>query len=256
MSVACGTDAAFCVFDDGTNAATVRLQVNEFRFDAPPCVGFVVAEEESCDIREFFDPEAKEIIQTLAEIEEAKEGTSVGGAYRTRRGQTGGGIVNRVKNIWRGICALTSALRTQRELEGDLASAVVSAKMSAIAGDSEKLRELNASIREKIALVVGSITTGLAMRNLAKGVNGSWIYWLITSSLETIQSLVPSVRESISASTTFAAVAGSAASGLLQIAAGMGISVLSYRFIRASLTRMRARGAAFKEADRVDQLKK
>ena len=44
MGVACGSDAAFCVLDDGTNAATVRLQVNEFRFDGPTCVGFVVAE--------------------------------------------------------------------------------------------------------------------------------------------------------------------------------------------------------------------
>ncbi len=44
MGVTCGTDAAFCVLDDGTNAATVGLQVNEFRFDRPACVGFVVAE--------------------------------------------------------------------------------------------------------------------------------------------------------------------------------------------------------------------
>ena len=44
MGVACCPDAAFCILDDGTNAATVWLQVNEFRFDAPSCVGFVVAE--------------------------------------------------------------------------------------------------------------------------------------------------------------------------------------------------------------------
>ena len=46
MSVACCPDAAFCVLDDGTNAATVWLQVNKFRFDGPTCVGFVVAEKE------------------------------------------------------------------------------------------------------------------------------------------------------------------------------------------------------------------
>ena len=44
MGVACGSYAALCVTDDGTNAAAVGLQVNEFRFDAPTCVGFFVAE--------------------------------------------------------------------------------------------------------------------------------------------------------------------------------------------------------------------
>ena len=46
MGVARCTDAAFCILDDGTNAATVGLQVNEFRFDRPACVCFVVAEVE------------------------------------------------------------------------------------------------------------------------------------------------------------------------------------------------------------------
>ena len=53
MGVACGSDAAFCVLDDGTNAATVGLQVNEFRFDRPACVGFVVAEVEQALV--YFD---------------------------------------------------------------------------------------------------------------------------------------------------------------------------------------------------------
>ena len=44
MGMACGSDAAFCILDDGLDAAAVRLQVNEFRFDGPTCVGFVVAE--------------------------------------------------------------------------------------------------------------------------------------------------------------------------------------------------------------------
>ena len=44
MGVACGSDAAFCVTDDGTNAAAVGLQVNEFGFDAPIGVSFLVAE--------------------------------------------------------------------------------------------------------------------------------------------------------------------------------------------------------------------
>ena len=43
MGVACCPDAAFCVTNDGTNAAAVWLQVYEFRFDAPSCVCFVVA---------------------------------------------------------------------------------------------------------------------------------------------------------------------------------------------------------------------
>ena len=53
MGVACGSDAAFCILDDGTNAATVGLQVNEFRFDRPTCVGFIVAEKEQALV--YFD---------------------------------------------------------------------------------------------------------------------------------------------------------------------------------------------------------
>ena len=53
MCVARCPDAAFCVTDYGTNAATVGLQVNEFRFDAPSCVGFVVAEKEQALV--YFD---------------------------------------------------------------------------------------------------------------------------------------------------------------------------------------------------------
>ena len=44
MSVARSTDAAFCVTDNGTNAAAVGLQVNEFGFDAPIGVSLFVAE--------------------------------------------------------------------------------------------------------------------------------------------------------------------------------------------------------------------
>ena len=44
MGVACGSDAAFCVLDDGTNAAAVRLQVNEFRLNAPTSEGWLVSE--------------------------------------------------------------------------------------------------------------------------------------------------------------------------------------------------------------------
>ena len=44
MGVTCGPDAAFCVLDDGTDAAAVGLQVNEFGFDAPTSEGWLVAE--------------------------------------------------------------------------------------------------------------------------------------------------------------------------------------------------------------------
>ena len=53
MGVARCPDAAFCVLDDGTNAAAVGLQVNEFRFDGPTCVGFIVAEKEQALV--YFD---------------------------------------------------------------------------------------------------------------------------------------------------------------------------------------------------------
>jgi len=46
VCMACGTDAAFGITDDGTDAAAVGLQVNEFGFDAPIGVGFLVAEVE------------------------------------------------------------------------------------------------------------------------------------------------------------------------------------------------------------------
>ena len=53
MGMACCSDAAFCVTDDCLHAAAVGLQVNEFRFDAPTCVGFVVAEVEEALV--YFD---------------------------------------------------------------------------------------------------------------------------------------------------------------------------------------------------------
>ena len=53
MGVARCPDAAFCVTDYGFDAATVGLQVNEFRFDGPTCVGFVVAEVEQALV--YFD---------------------------------------------------------------------------------------------------------------------------------------------------------------------------------------------------------
>jgi hypothetical protein len=53
MGMACCSDAAFCVTDYGTNAATVGLQVNEFRFDAPTCVGLFGAEVEEALV--YFD---------------------------------------------------------------------------------------------------------------------------------------------------------------------------------------------------------
>ena len=46
MGVTCGTDAAFGITDDGTDAAAVGLQVNEFGFDAPACEGWLIAEVE------------------------------------------------------------------------------------------------------------------------------------------------------------------------------------------------------------------
>ena len=46
MCVTCGPDAAFCVTDDGTDAAAVRLKVNEFGFDRPVGVSLLVAEVE------------------------------------------------------------------------------------------------------------------------------------------------------------------------------------------------------------------
>jgi hypothetical protein len=42
--VACCPYTAFCVTDDGTDAATVGLQVNEFGFDAPIGVSLLVSE--------------------------------------------------------------------------------------------------------------------------------------------------------------------------------------------------------------------
>ena len=53
MGVASSPDAALCITDYGTNAATVGLQVNEFRFDRPTCVGFIVAEKEQALV--YFD---------------------------------------------------------------------------------------------------------------------------------------------------------------------------------------------------------
>ena len=44
MSVACGSDAAFCITDDGLDAAAVGLQVNEVGFNAPTSEGWLVAE--------------------------------------------------------------------------------------------------------------------------------------------------------------------------------------------------------------------
>ena len=46
MCVSCGSYTAFGITDDGTDAAAVGLQVNEFRFDAPVGVSFLVAEVE------------------------------------------------------------------------------------------------------------------------------------------------------------------------------------------------------------------
>ena len=44
MGVARCPDAAFCVTDYGTNAATVGLQVNEVGFNGPTSEGWLVSE--------------------------------------------------------------------------------------------------------------------------------------------------------------------------------------------------------------------
>ena len=46
MCVARGTEAAFLVTDDGTNAAAVGLKINEFGFNAPACIGGFISEVE------------------------------------------------------------------------------------------------------------------------------------------------------------------------------------------------------------------
>ena len=46
MGVARSTDAAIGIPNHCLDAATVGLQVNEVRFNAPTCIGWLVAEEE------------------------------------------------------------------------------------------------------------------------------------------------------------------------------------------------------------------
>jgi hypothetical protein len=67
--MACGTDAALGITDDGTDAAAVGLKVNEFGFDRPACVGFVVAEEQEAlvdlDVVLAFDVGGFELVHGL-----------------------------------------------------------------------------------------------------------------------------------------------------------------------------------------------
>jgi hypothetical protein len=73
VSMACGTDAAFCVTDDGTDAAAVGLKVNEFGFDRPACIGGLIAEEQEAlvdlDVVLAFDVGGFELVHCLVGLE-------------------------------------------------------------------------------------------------------------------------------------------------------------------------------------------